>query len=304
MRTYAAILGVPFHAVETTAALAQAIDSTPANTLVLIDTPGLQRRPASRTWAATWRGFLSRRQDIDTHLILTASMRPRGPAQRRRPLPGVSAVEAAVHPPGRDNFFRCNVFARRRARRSRSRSSATGNPMPEDIEAATKDAHHRFIGTSIARGFAGSSLEHSWQQASNGLSSRQSTRRRTSQREALVLQHLPQVRLIARRIHDRLPDYISLDDLISTGVIGLLAAIDNFDPTLNVQLKTYAERRIRGAIMDSLREMDWAPRETRKKSKLIEARHPSRQAARRTRAGRGGDRRRVGHLPSPSIRSG
>jgi RNA polymerase sigma factor for flagellar operon FliA len=90
-------------------------------------------------------------------------------------------------------------------------------------------------------------------------------------REALVLQHLPQVRLIAKRIHDRLPQHIGLDDLISAGVVGLIEAVDNFDPSLNVQLKTYAERRIRGAIMDSLRELDWAPRETRKKAKLIEA---------------------------------
>src|ERR1035441_4960639 len=72
-------------------------------------------------------------------------------------------------------------------------------------------------------------------------------------REALVLQHLPQVRLIARRIHDRLPSYVSLDDLISTGIIGLMAAIDNFDPSLNIQLNTYAERKIRGAILDGLR---------------------------------------------------
>src|ERR1700739_3836129 len=93
----------------------------------------------------------------------------------------------------------------------------------------------------------------------------------TSEREALVLEHLPQVCLIARRIHDRLPDYISLDDLISTGVIGLMAAIDNYDASLGVQLNTYAERRIRGAIIDSLREMDWAPRETRRRSKAIEA---------------------------------
>ena len=93
----------------------------------------------------------------------------------------------------------------------------------------------------------------------------------SSRREGLVLEHLPQVCLIARRIHDRLPDYISLDDLISTGVIGLMGAIDNFDPTMGVQLNTYAERRIRGAIIDSLRDMDWAPRETRKRSKLIEA---------------------------------
>jgi RNA polymerase sigma factor for flagellar operon FliA len=79
------------------------------------------------------------------------------------------------------------------------------------------------------------------------------------------------VRLIAKRIHDQLPDYVSLDDLISTGVIGLLAAIDKFDPSLNVQLNTYAERKIRGAILDGLRETDWAPREVRKKSKLIQA---------------------------------
>jgi RNA polymerase sigma factor for flagellar operon FliA len=89
-------------------------------------------------------------------------------------------------------------------------------------------------------------------------------------RENLVLEHLPQVRIIASRIHDRLPDHISLEDLISTGIVGLLAAIDNFDPSYKVQLKTYAEHRIHGAIMDSLREMDWVPREARKKSKLIE----------------------------------
>src|SRR5215469_3452206 len=89
-------------------------------------------------------------------------------------------------------------------------------------------------------------------------------------REALVLQHLPQVRLIARRIHERLPSYLSLDDLISAGVLGLLGAIDNFDESLNVKLKTYAEKRIHGAIIDSLRDLDWAPRETRKKSKVIE----------------------------------
>jgi RNA polymerase sigma factor for flagellar operon FliA len=58
------------------------------------------------------------------------------------------------------------------------------------------------------------------------------------ERERLILQHLPQVRLIARRIQERLPENISLEDLISTGVIGLIAAIDNFDPSHNVKLKT------------------------------------------------------------------
>ena len=93
----------------------------------------------------------------------------------------------------------------------------------------------------------------------------------TDERERLILEHLPQVRLIARRIQERLPENISLDDLISTGVIGLISAIDHFDPTHNVKLKTYAEYKIRGAILDSLRGLDWAPRQKRKKAKQIEA---------------------------------
>ncbi len=90
-------------------------------------------------------------------------------------------------------------------------------------------------------------------------------------RERLILEHLPQVRLIARRIHERLPDSVGLDDLVSTGIVGLISAIDNFDPAHNVKLKTYAEYKIRGAILDGLRGLDWAPRQQRRKSKRIEA---------------------------------
>lgn len=90
------------------------------------------------------------------------------------------------------------------------------------------------------------------------------------ERERLILEHLPQVRLIARRIHERLPDSVSLEDVVSMGVIGLIAAVDNFDPAQNVKLKTYAEYKIRGAILDSLRALDWAPRQKRKKGKQIE----------------------------------
>jgi RNA polymerase sigma factor FliA len=93
----------------------------------------------------------------------------------------------------------------------------------------------------------------------------------SERRDELIIEHLPQVRLIARRIHDRLPESVSLDDLVSTGVIGLIAAIDRFDPTQNVKLKTYAEHKIRGAILDSLRGLDWAPRQQRKRAKQIEA---------------------------------
>jgi RNA polymerase sigma factor for flagellar operon FliA len=90
-------------------------------------------------------------------------------------------------------------------------------------------------------------------------------------REDLILEHLPQVKMIASRIHDRLPDSVCLDDLISAGVLGLIDAVDHFDATLNLKLKTYAEHKIRGAILDSLRSLDWAPRNKRKKAKMIEA---------------------------------
>jgi RNA polymerase sigma factor for flagellar operon FliA len=92
-----------------------------------------------------------------------------------------------------------------------------------------------------------------------------------AEREQLILEHLPQVRLIARRIHERLPESVSLDDLISTGTLGLIAAIDRFDPRHNVKLKTYAEYKIRGAILDSLRGLDWAPRQQRRRVKQIES---------------------------------
>jgi RNA polymerase sigma factor for flagellar operon FliA len=91
------------------------------------------------------------------------------------------------------------------------------------------------------------------------------------ERERLILEHLPQVRLIARRIQERLPKNVSLEDLVSTGVLGLISAIDHFDPAHNVKLKTYAEYKIRGAILDSLRGLDWAPRQKRRKTKQIEA---------------------------------
>jgi RNA polymerase sigma factor FliA len=71
------------------------------------------------------------------------------------------------------------------------------------------------------------------------------------ERERLIMEHLPQVRLIARRIHERLPESVSLEDLISTGIVGLISAIDRFDPLHNVKLKTYAEYKIRGASNES-----------------------------------------------------
>src|SRR5208282_4840191 len=88
--------------------------------------------------------------------------------------------------------------------------------------------------------------------------------------ERLLLEQLPQVRYIARRIHDRLPSHIPFDDLVQAGILGLMEALHKFDPSKNVELKTYAKHRIHGAILDSLRDLDWSPRPLRRKARRIE----------------------------------
>src|ERR1035441_4644644 len=82
----------------------------------------------------------------------------------------------------------------------------------------------------------------------------------TANEEELVMQELPQVYYIASRIPERLPQHVDLEDLVSAGVIGLLEATRSFDGSKNVQFKTFAKFRIRGAILDSLRETDWGSR--------------------------------------------
>lgn len=90
------------------------------------------------------------------------------------------------------------------------------------------------------------------------------------QRNEIILEHLPQIKYIAQKIARRLPKDVQIDDLISAGVIGLVDAYEKFDQKRGVQFKTYAEVRIRGAILDSLRKLDWAPRSLRKRNKELE----------------------------------
>jgi len=91
-----------------------------------------------------------------------------------------------------------------------------------------------------------------------------------AEREALLMEHLPTVRYLARRIHERLPQHVDLDDLVSAGVVGLIDAFSKFDHGKKVQFKSYAQFRIRGAILDSLRTLDWSPRELRRKGRAVE----------------------------------
>jgi len=90
------------------------------------------------------------------------------------------------------------------------------------------------------------------------------------EREQMVREYAPLVKYIANRISMRIPPNVSLDDLISCGTMGLLDAISKFDPEKNVKFKTYAEVRIRGSILDGLRNLDWIPRSVRKKIQDLE----------------------------------
>jgi RNA polymerase sigma factor FliA len=91
-----------------------------------------------------------------------------------------------------------------------------------------------------------------------------------TERDLLLMEHLPTVRYLARRIHERLPQHVELDDLVSAGVVGLIDAFSKFDHKKKVQFKSYAQFRIRGAILDSLRTLDWSPRELRRKGRAVE----------------------------------
>jgi len=136
MRTYSAILGVPFQSCETTIALAHAIDSAPDNGLVLVDTPGYSRAALEES-AGDLAAFLSRRQDIDTHLVLTASMRPRD--QRH------IADSFEIFRPSKLLFTRLDdtdaygsMFCEAARRNLPLSFVAAGQLIPEDLAAATK----------------------------------------------------------------------------------------------------------------------------------------------------------------------
>ncbi|MBT3983773.1 MAG: FliA/WhiG family RNA polymerase sigma factor [Bacteriovoracaceae bacterium] len=89
-------------------------------------------------------------------------------------------------------------------------------------------------------------------------------------KDQIIVEYAPLIKYIAQKIAARLPSNIELDDLISCGVIGLMDAIEKFDPTRDNKFKTYAEFRIRGSILDELRAQDWVPRSVREKAKVVE----------------------------------
>ncbi len=94
--------------------------------------------------------------------------------------------------------------------------------------------------------------------------------RTATDREELILSYLSLVKYVAGRIAIGLPNFVEVEDLFGAGLLGLMQAIDKFDPARNIKFETYAIPRIRGAMLDELRSQDWFPRSIRKKAKLLE----------------------------------
>ncbi|MDR1083601.1 MAG: FliA/WhiG family RNA polymerase sigma factor [Deltaproteobacteria bacterium] len=90
------------------------------------------------------------------------------------------------------------------------------------------------------------------------------------ERTKYVEQYAPLINYIADRLSSRLPAHVNKEDLISSGVLGLIDAIDKFDPERGIMFKTYAEFRVKGAMLDDLRNMDWVPRTVRRKTNELE----------------------------------
>jgi RNA polymerase sigma factor for flagellar operon FliA len=90
-------------------------------------------------------------------------------------------------------------------------------------------------------------------------------------RDRIVLEHLPLVKAIAIRVHENLPVHVDLDDLTHAGVLGLFDAVTKYDAHKNVVFHAYAKHRIKGAILDSLRQLDWASRDLRKRQKQVDS---------------------------------
>lgn len=92
-----------------------------------------------------------------------------------------------------------------------------------------------------------------------------------SKRDRVVLEHLPLVKAIAVRVHENLPVHVDLDDLVHAGILGLFDAASKYNPDKKVVFSSYAKHRIKGAILDSLRQLDWASRDLRRRHKQVEA---------------------------------
>jgi RNA polymerase sigma factor for flagellar operon FliA len=144
-------------------------------------------------------------------------------------------------------------------------------PVPvREISSRTRIAPVKPMGTSASL----HTLPHAHDPAHPGVhmkSNGTAQNARLARRDRVVLEHLPLVKAIAVRVHENLPVHVDLDDLVHAGILGLFDAANKYNPEKQVVFSSYAKHRIKGAILDSLRQLDWASRDMRRRHKQVEA---------------------------------
>src|SRR5277367_3304469 len=140
----------------------------------------------------------------------------------------------------------------------------------EDRSAVEEESSQRALVMSLSRPCEAEPKQARTVEKKGAYSEAAVSSRFTPEEERVMVEHLPIVRYIARRIHERLPQHVEMEELVSAGVLGLMDAFQKFDPAKKVQFRSYAQFRIRGAILDSLRTLDWSPRDLRRKGRAIE----------------------------------
>jgi RNA polymerase sigma factor for flagellar operon FliA len=151
------------------------------------------------------------------------------------------------------------------------KAAAAAAPVQQVAAAGASTAHRAAaVRATPVKPMGTSTTLHSSQHASHAARPI-SHAARLARRDRVVLEHLPLVKAIAIRVHENLPVHVDLDDLVHAGILGLFDAASKYDPDKQVVFSSYAKHRIKGAILDSLRQLDWASRDMRRRHKQLEA---------------------------------
>ena len=159
------------------------------------------------------------------------------------------------------------VHARLRAVSAKGAAPASGTPKPM----ATSPSLHSRPAPKAASGLSAVPRKSAVAKASAAQLSAAQQSAKLARRDRVVLEHLPLVKAIAIRVHENLPVHVDVDDLVHSGVLGLFDAASKYNPDKQVAFSSYAKHRIKGAILDSLRQLDWASRDMRRRHKQVEA---------------------------------
>jgi RNA polymerase sigma factor for flagellar operon FliA len=148
--------------------------------------------------------------------------------------------------------------------------SAANNASPKPM-AMSKSLHSH---ATLQADPSASTVKAAWTKSVSRNSAQTSAAAQSAKlarRDRVVLEHLPLVKAIAIRVHENLPVHVEVDDLVHAGILGLFDAASKYNPDKQVAFSSYAKHRIKGAILDSLRQLDWASRDMRRRHKQVEA---------------------------------